>query len=156
MRRFWVAFVGSVILAIAGKILADVLLVTDIPLITTAISLRPVQNPGVAFGVQLPTGMQGLLIITALACVGVAAWRSARHMTAGAVGFGLIMGGAIVNLLDRIGDGLVTDYFRVGAFPVFNIADSCITIGVLLLLREWRRPVPPAGQAGLAHTVTPR
>jgi signal peptidase II len=51
-------------------------------------------------------------------------------------GFGLILGGALANVVDRFPDGLVTDMIQVGAFPVFNVADSCITVGLGLLLLE--------------------
>lgn len=47
----------------------------------------------------------------------------------------LQLGGAVGNLIDRIfQNGIVTDFISVGNFPVFNIADSCITIGVIVLL----------------------
>jgi signal peptidase II len=51
-------------------------------------------------------------------------------------GFGVIIGGAMANIVDRYPDGLVTDFIRVGTFPSFNAADSFITVGVLLLLLE--------------------
>jgi signal peptidase II len=44
------------------------------------------------------------------------------------------MGGAIGNLIDRLRFGPVTDFIAVGAFPVFNIADASITVGVAILL----------------------
>lgn len=48
------------------------------------------------------------------------------------------MGGAVGNLIDRITQGFVTDFISVGTFPVFNIADSSITLGVgILLLGMW-------------------
>lgn len=46
----------------------------------------------------------------------------------------LQLGGAVGNLLDRLLIGHVTDFISVGSFPVFNIADSCITVGVAVLL----------------------
>ncbi len=46
----------------------------------------------------------------------------------------LQLGGAIGNLIDRVLLGTVTDFVSVGTFPVFNVADSCISIGVALLL----------------------
>jgi signal peptidase II len=47
---------------------------------------------------------------------------------------GLQLGGALGNMIDRIWHGQVTDFISVGTFPVFNIADSSITIGVIVLL----------------------
>ena len=50
------------------------------------------------------------------------------------IAFALILGGAIGNIVDRIRLGFVVDFFDLRWFPVFNVADSCITIGVILLL----------------------
>jgi signal peptidase II len=52
-----------------------------------------------------------------------------------AVGFGLILGGGVANLGDRIGSSThaVTDFIAVGSFPIFNCADAAITIGVVVL-----------------------
>lgn len=99
------------------------------------VSLRLSQNSGIAFSLSIPSPWEEVLIITALAVVGVFAFRSARN-TLTSVGFGLIIGGAIANLLDRLPDGFVTDYFSVGTFPIFNAADSCITVGAALLFIE--------------------
>ncbi len=56
---------------------------------------------------------------------------------------GLQMGGALGNVVDRLLlDGRVTDFISVGTFPVFNVADSSITIGVLiLLLGAWYKEI---------------
>jgi signal peptidase II len=50
------------------------------------------------------------------------------------VSLGMILGGSIGNLIDRIRFGAVTDFIDVGAWPVFNLADSAIDIGVVLLI----------------------
>lgn len=50
------------------------------------------------------------------------------------VSLGLILGGSIGNLIDRIRMGAVTDFIDVGAWPVFNLADSAIDIGIVLLI----------------------
>jgi signal peptidase II len=50
------------------------------------------------------------------------------------VALGFQLGGALGNLIDRLTIGHVVDFISVGTFPVFNVADSCITIGVILLL----------------------
>jgi signal peptidase II len=46
------------------------------------------------------------------------------------------LAGALANIADRLPDGVVTDYFQVGTFPIFNVADSAITIGAALLLLQ--------------------
>jgi signal peptidase II len=66
---------------------------------------------------------------------------------------GLQLGGAVGNLIDRIQHGHVTDFVSVSNLPVFNIADTSITFGVLILLAGvWfgsgeQKPAEPAGDA---------
>ena len=48
----------------------------------------------------------------------------------------MILGGGSANIADRIRDGFVTDFIQIGSFPVFNIADCFVTIGVVVLLLE--------------------
>ncbi len=96
--------------------------------------LRHAENPGIAFGVRLPSPWQEVLILGALALVASIAVRSRTAMSR--VAYGMILGGALANVWDRLGDAHVTDYFAVGTFPIFNVPDSCISIGVALLLVE--------------------
>jgi signal peptidase II len=104
------------------------------------IGLTLSHNEGVAFG--LASGSDGPLIAFAAAAllfVGAALARNAaaRWMW---VASGLIAGGALGNLADRLRAGAVTDYLEVGSWPPFNLADVAITIGVvlfaLILIRE--------------------
>ena len=96
--------------------------------------LRHAENPGIAFGMRIPSPWQEILILGALALV---AWVAVRATTAlSRVAYGMIIGGALANLFDRFQDGFVTDYVAVGTFPVFNVPDACISVGVALLLAE--------------------
>lgn len=92
------------------------------------------ENPGIAFGLRIPSPWQEILILAALVLVLLIALRARSALAR--VGYGLVLGGALANVIDRFGDGRVTDYVAVGTFPVFNLPDSCITVGVLLLLVE--------------------
>jgi signal peptidase II len=103
------------------------------------------QNPGLAFGVlsdSASTGIRILLIGVSVVVIGVLAWLLvAGHGAARtAAGLALIIGGAAGNLTDRILHGAVTDFFEVlfGSYhyPAFNVADSAITIGAILILLE--------------------
>lgn len=106
--------------------------------------LRMVWNRGVSFGLlRSPEGEETIrwLLAAFAAAVAIAlaawAWRVQRRLTALAIG--LIIGGAIGNLIDRVRFGAVADFLDFSGlyFPwVFNIADSGITIGVALLLVE--------------------
>lgn len=90
----------------------------------------------------MPPVLQTVLIVSALVAIVTMAARS-KSDRLGSVAFGLVIGGAIANIIDRLGDGFVTDYIAVGTFPVFNAADACISIGVgLLLLDAWMKRKP--------------
>ncbi|MDD5041071.1 MAG: signal peptidase II [Candidatus Peribacteraceae bacterium] len=120
----------SVIAAVA----ADSLLLQRISILGSFVGLQHALNPGVAFGISFAPLLQISLIAVALLAV---AWMARKTKgTVERVAYGLILGGGIANIIDRLPDGLVTDYFQVGTFPVFNVADSCITVGVLMLFWE--------------------
>ena len=104
-----------------------------IPILGTFASLTLSKNPGIAFSLPIPSPWKEIVILIALAAILWIAFQSRRDKFL-SVAFGLIIGGAIGNLLDRIADGYVTDYFAVGRFPIFNVADSCITIGAVLVI----------------------
>ncbi len=110
------------------------------------------ENAGAAFGI-LADGNRwlrsGILIgVSALVLVFVlsALWGSRTTFTGtlGRVALGLVLGGAAGNLYDRIFRGAVTDFIEVHhaswSFPAFNVADSAITIGAILLLLELMHP----------------
>lgn len=123
------------------------------------------ENPGAAFGVLAegnPFLRSAVLIgvsTLVLIFVATALWSRASSFTAttARLGLSLILGGAIGNLYDRIIHGAVTDFVEVyhGAwsFPAFNVADSAISIGAVLLLIELLRPHRKhfEGNAGFAH-----
>ncbi|MBP9773836.1 MAG: signal peptidase II [Candidatus Peribacteraceae bacterium] len=104
--------------------------------------LQLVHNPGIAYGIRISSPWQELVIVAALGLVIYSAWheRKSRLLS---VAFGLIVGGALGNMVDRLLNGFVTDYFQVGTFYIFNVPDSLITIGAGLLLLQgfldWRR-----------------
>jgi len=133
MPVFLIAFV-SACASVLAAIAADSLLAERISIIGSFAGLQYTLNPGVAFGITFPSLLQVALIAIALLAV---IWmaRGVRNRTE-TIAYGLILGGGIANIVDRLPDGVVTDYFQVGTFPVFNVADSCITVGVFLLLLE--------------------
>ena len=111
-------------------------------------------NEGIAFGMFQGHGK--FLAPVAILMSGGAVWYSLRHPRDPAlahVAMGLLAAGALGNLYDRMFLGKVTDmfYFRAINFPVFNVADSCITIAAVLLIYLWSveamvkpKPAPPA------------
>jgi signal peptidase II len=89
-------------------------------------------NQGVAFG--LASGSDGPLIALAVAALAVVGFILHRNPTLPGiwVAAGLISGGALGNLADRLRAGAVTDYVEIGSWPPFNLADVAITAGVIL------------------------
>lgn len=104
------------------------------------------RNPGIAFGVLADSASivtRVILIAGSLAVIGVLAWLlvTGKIVSAmGNVGLALLLGGASGNVSDRIFHGAVTDFFEVwfGSYhyPAFNVADSAITIGAILILLD--------------------
>ena len=97
-----------------------------------------VSNTGAAFGL-----FQGQsLALTIVAIVGIAAILfyalfAYRHFTfvdsmLSRIALGLILGGTVGNLVDRLRFGCVTDFIDVGIWPAFNIADSAVVVGVII------------------------
>ena len=105
-----------------------------------------VMNPGVAFGIfaGVPPGWRwivSLFSLTALALLGSLAFRILpRGSVLARLAIGLVFGGAAGNLLDRWRFGAVVDFldvfWRAYHWPAFNVADSAITVGVVLLAVE--------------------
>ena len=102
-------------------------------------------NSGAAFG--LGRGLGPVLVVAAVAVLVVLGMlaRSSSLSTVGAVALGLVLGGALGNLVDRLvrDQGGVVDFVDLQWWPVFNAADAAISVGAVLLvftLRERERP----------------
>ena len=143
MFLFLSAAALAFVLSFLAKLLIDAVLLSRIAIIGSLEGLQRTENAGIAFGMQLLPGLQELLILCALTVVIILAWKAARASVRHRertrvlmIGYGCIVGGALCNIVDRSLDRYVTDFIQVGTFPVFNVADSFITIGVLFLLAE--------------------
>jgi signal peptidase II len=134
------AFAG-IVLDQATKIVAEALLVGGefVPLVGSAVGWQLVYNPGAAFGLPAPPWV--FLLVTLLV-VGIVV-RTLPQVTSHlqAIAYGLLLSGAIGNLLDRVFraeegplSGRVVDFVAWGSFPRFNVADACITVGFVLLV----------------------
>lgn len=93
-----------------------------------------VENTGAAFGI-LAGRVWLLLVLALLAGLGflIVFWNDLRFNALLRFGIGLVLGGAAGNLLDRVRLGYVVDFMAAGTWPKFNVADSSITIGLILL-----------------------
>jgi signal peptidase II len=118
------------------------------------LTLTHVRNPGIAFSLFAEGGplTRVLLHLVILTAVVVIAWmvvRHPRHRVLSGFAFGMILGGAVGNLIDRVLYGWVLDFIhvwvrlgdRTWSWPDFNVADSAISVGaVVLILTELFRP----------------
>jgi signal peptidase II len=109
--------------------------------VTPFFNLRLSFNSGISFSFFQATTAEAVLSLVVLACAMVVAlvWLGLRATgIVERVGYGLIIGGAVGNMIDRAGDGVVTDFLDFHAFgwhwPSFNLADVAIVGGVALLL----------------------
>ena len=141
---------GFIVLDQATKEVAERLLSPGefVPLLSDDIGWQLVYNPGGAFGLPAPSWI--FFLVTAIVIAIVARTLFTTPSLLQATAYGLLLSGALGNLLDRIlrpgdpdgfflTDGFVVDFVAWGAFPRFNVADSAITVGFcLLVLALWR------------------
>lgn len=124
------------------------------PIVPGWLDLTYTLNPGAAFSLfaTMPPGFRhiffiSLSIIATVVLVTLMGRRTTTMLSS--IAFALILGGTIGNLIDRIARGLVTDFIWFHhlsfSYPVFNLADSSITVGVaLILLLSWLSPTDSA------------
>jgi signal peptidase II len=112
-----------------------------IPVVGDGVRIAYSHNTGVAF--SMFEGHPEILTVAALLIVAGAIYFYATQLPNHRLGIqlimGLIMGGAFGNLIDRIRLGYVVDFIQVGWFPIFNLADSAITVGAALLMLQFLR-----------------
>lgn len=166
MKRFapYLALLSTVVVLdqVTKALLVRSLALHDyVPIIDGLLSLSHVHNRGAAFGVlsgaslpYQPVLLSGLSLaaLTAIAYYFVRLPSAARLPR---LALALVLGGALGNLIDRIRLGYVVDfvhvYWRQHAWPDFNVADSAITVGVVLLILDiLREPrADPSGATGI-------
>ena len=112
------------------------------------LGLTLAHNTGVAFGLAGGAGA-GLVLVT-LAALALIAYVFGRDPERKGmwVAVGLLAGGALGNLIDRLVAGEVTDYIVVGSWPPFNLADIAITAGVVLMVLIYLREAEPGAEGG--------
>lgn len=156
-RWGWRAYaIAAVVLVLDQLSKYWILSVIRLPERATMEVLWPLQftriwNEGVSFGLlqaEHDLVRWGLVLFSLGVAALLSAWARSQTRLLPALGLGLVIGGAIGNAIDRARFGAVVDFIdvqRLGFFPwIFNIADSGITIGVILLLLDSLRPQRPA------------
>ena len=116
--------------------------------VVAGIEIVRVSNRGIAFGLLDDAGSL-VLVLVALAFAGLLAVFLASSDRRGLwLPIGLLAGGAIGNLIDRVREGAVTDFVDIGPWPAFNLADVEITVGVIVLVLMYLFGEEPEGDGG--------
>jgi signal peptidase II len=149
MRKYHILIAAIVVLLdrLTKAVVAQRIGVHDsIDVIPGLFRLTHVENQGAAFGLfsdstwEWKLAMLILFSLAALAVVSALLWKNGNALNATSIALCLVFGGALGNLWDRVVSGRVIDfldfYFGPHHWPAFNIADSAIVIGALLLLSE--------------------
>jgi signal peptidase II len=139
----------------ASKILAERELPLDVTFdIVPFLALHRVHNDGIAFSLLAGFGSAGLILMTlAITVIVLAFWQHAKDGgRLAAVGYALIVGGALGNLIDRFAHGYVVDFFllHIGELVlfIFNLADVALTLGPVLLIIAYAWPSRAPGGEG--------
>lgn len=129
-----------------------------INLIGETVRFRLTRNPGAAFS-SFAGGGSVLAVIALIAAIGIAVYLPRVEERVDRLALALIMGGALGNVADRIfrGDGLldgaVVDFIDLSFWPTFNVADSAISVGVVLMLISAFFVAPRAHKAAVAASA---
>jgi signal peptidase II len=108
------------------------------------IALDYTENRGIAFGLLSELGpLLAVASVVVLIALLSHYMRTSAPPVCESIGLGAILGGAVGNLIDRARLGYVIDFVSIGAWPTFNVADSAITVGAVLLIWGWMYPGVP-------------
>src|SRR5205085_360640 len=147
-KYYFLIALGVVLLDQLSKwlVMQKISLHDTIAIVPGLFSISHLENQGAAFGLFADSPWQWkaaaliLFSLLALSVVSVLLWRNGHKFSYGGLALALILGGAIGNLWDRIFQGHVVDFlhFYLGAhqWPDFNVADSAIVVGAILLVGE--------------------
>lgn len=164
--RYWLLLAGVVLLTIALDQATKAYVAAHLAPYDSWMPLKAIEpvfrfthvhNTGAAFGI-FPGGGGAFLIIALVVSTAIIYFY--RQLIGPQIlvrlALGLQMGGALGNVIDRLRQGYVVDFFHVEFWPVFNVADSAIVVGVLLLAIEmWRLDRREQAAARLAAGSTP-
>lgn len=157
-RAQWLALSAVALAAVVAdqltkNVIARTLEVGEAVELIGPVAIHHVQNSGIAFGLfaSRTTFVIGITVVAVTAMLWFFA-RSGRRHPLLPVAIGLVLGGSLANLLDRVRLGHVTDFLDVSVWPAFNLADTFIVVGVALVfgalvLADRPRPVPAGGDA---------
>jgi signal peptidase II len=136
----WAGLAAVVAAAVVGDQLTKHVVVSRLALdqsshVIGPLSIHRVENSGIAFGL-FTSATAAVIVLTTIAVIWMLVYfaRSGARHPALPAALGLLIGGSVSNLVDRVRLGHVTDFIDFGWWPAFNLADSFIVIGVCVLL----------------------
>lgn len=151
--RWWRFGILAVAVLAADQVTKELIRATLMPgerrEVVPGFSISYVTNEGIAFGL-FPGRQAAVAILTVIALCAIAlalAGLVARNATV-AAGAGLLVGGSIGNLIDRLAHGAVTDFLDPARWPAFNVADIGIVTGAALIVLGLLRDAEEAGEPG--------
>ena len=133
---FFVPLIAGLILdqALKSWIRTNMTIGQSIPVIQNIFHITYIENPGAAFGILANQRILFLILTALITGIMVYLYLNLRNKkSVAALSLGLVISGAVGNFIDRFIQGTVTDMFDFRIWPVFNIADICICIGIALL-----------------------
>jgi len=139
-RRQWIGLAVVALAAVAADQITKHVVASQVRLDSAVKLIGPfrihhVQNSGIAFGLfSSATAVVIVLTTVAVAWMLIFFARSGARHPALPVALGLLIGGSVSNLVDRLRLGYVTDFLDLRWWPAFNLADASIVIGVVILL----------------------
>ena len=136
----WYAFAALAVLVVVLDQISKAVIRGQLELrerheVTSWFSISRVNNEGIAFGL-FPGRQEAIAVLTvvALSAIAIALAGLVSRNPMVAAGAGLLVGGSLGNLIDRLAHGAVTDFIDVARWPAFNVADCGITVGAVLIV----------------------
>lgn len=133
---FLIPFLGLLIADQAVKHLVRTTMVQgqSIPIIENIFHITYIENPGAAFGILANQRMLFLILTAVIVGVMIYLYCSlSNKKSLTAISLGIVVSGAIGNFIDRFMQGTVTDFLDFRIWPIFNIADIAICVGLTLI-----------------------
>jgi signal peptidase II len=133
----WIVMVLGVVIDQVTKFLAVNYLPfeTAVPIIGNIFSLQYIHNEGAAW--SLMSGRVGLLIVITVIVtifIGYLLYKTPKEQKLMRFSFALLIAGALGNIIDRVRLGYVIDFLSFPNFPIFNIADCCVTVAIAFII----------------------
>ncbi len=142
MPRYYLLGFEILLVALADlvtKYFAKMILTKPVELLPF-LHLELTQNSGIALGLPVPPLVTIPLSLLSIAILGWLYWYKTKpDSKLATLAFGLLFGGSLGNLFERITSGSVTDFLALSIIPNFNLADLTITLGSILLVIFYRR-----------------